>query len=114
MKSVYKEEHLFEKHRSEGKKIRKKYLNQVPVIVEKSPKLRIPCFSMSTMSFHPPVPQRVSCTRNTMKNTSFYTLPTVMKVSTVCEAASLKVRGAQDPNNPVFLLPSLWGIDGRD
>lgn len=28
-----------------------------------------------------------------MKKTSFYTLPTVMKVSTVCEAAAPKVGG---------------------
>uniref|UniRef100_A0A3B4C6B5 GABA(A) receptor-associated protein b n=1 Tax=Pygocentrus nattereri TaxID=42514 RepID=A0A3B4C6B5_PYGNA len=41
MKFVYKEEHLFEKRRSEGEKIRKKYPDRVPVIVEKAPKARI-------------------------------------------------------------------------
>ncbi|KAL1270583.1 hypothetical protein QQF64_029599 [Cirrhinus molitorella] len=37
----YKEEHPFEKRRSEGEKIRKKYPDRVPVIVEKAPKARI-------------------------------------------------------------------------
>uniref|UniRef100_A0A8C5MEE5 Gamma-aminobutyric acid receptor-associated protein-like 1 n=1 Tax=Leptobrachium leishanense TaxID=445787 RepID=A0A8C5MEE5_9ANUR len=41
MKFVYKEEHAFEKRRSEGEKIRKKYPDRVPVIVEKAPKARI-------------------------------------------------------------------------
>ncbi|XP_006903411.1 PREDICTED: uncharacterized protein LOC102849623 [Elephantulus edwardii] len=41
MKFVYKEEHPFEKRRSEGEKIRKKYPDRVPVIVEKAPKPRI-------------------------------------------------------------------------
>ncbi|KAG8507102.1 CTD nuclear envelope phosphatase 1, partial [Galemys pyrenaicus] len=41
MKFVYKEEHPFEKRRSEGEKIRKKYPDRVPVIVEKAPKARI-------------------------------------------------------------------------
>ncbi|KAL4668870.1 hypothetical protein H8959_007424 [Pygathrix nigripes] len=40
-KFVYKEEHPFEKRRSEGEKIRKKYPDRVPVIVEKAPKARI-------------------------------------------------------------------------
>ncbi|KAK3527078.1 hypothetical protein QTP86_008798 [Hemibagrus guttatus] len=38
---MYKEEHPFEKRRSEGEKIRKKYPDRVPVIVEKAPKARI-------------------------------------------------------------------------
>nr|XP_058934712.1 gamma-aminobutyric acid receptor-associated protein-like [Kogia breviceps] len=41
MKFVYKEEHPFEKRRSEGEKIRKKYLDRFPVIVEKAPKARV-------------------------------------------------------------------------
>ncbi|ELK31777.1 Gamma-aminobutyric acid receptor-associated protein [Myotis davidii] len=41
MKFVYKEEHPLEKRRSEGEKIRKKYPDRVPVIVEKAPKARI-------------------------------------------------------------------------
>ncbi|KAL4631483.1 gamma-aminobutyric acid receptor-associated protein-like [Arapaima gigas] len=41
MKFQYKEEHPFEKRRSEGEKIRKKYPDRVPVIVEKAPKARI-------------------------------------------------------------------------
>merc|ERR1712048_31112 len=41
MKWEYKEEHPFEKRRAEGEKIRKKYPDRVPVIVEKSPKARI-------------------------------------------------------------------------
>ena len=36
----YKEEHPFEKRRAEGEKIRRKYPDRVPVIVEKSPKAR--------------------------------------------------------------------------
>uniref|UniRef100_A0A8C9E4B9 GABA type A receptor-associated protein n=1 Tax=Phocoena sinus TaxID=42100 RepID=A0A8C9E4B9_PHOSS len=38
MKLVYKEEHPFETRCSEGKKIRKKYPDWVPVRVEKPPK----------------------------------------------------------------------------
>ncbi|XP_035578223.1 gamma-aminobutyric acid receptor-associated protein-like [Zalophus californianus] len=38
MKFVYKEEHPFKKRPSEGKKIRKKYPDRVPVVVEKDPK----------------------------------------------------------------------------
>nr|XP_035954915.1 gamma-aminobutyric acid receptor-associated protein-like [Halichoerus grypus] len=42
MKFVYnKEEHPFEKCRSEGENIAKKYPDRVPVIVEKAPKARI-------------------------------------------------------------------------
>merc|ERR1712088_1013047 len=41
MKWTYKEEHPFEKRRAEGEKIRRKYPNQVPVIVEKAPKARL-------------------------------------------------------------------------
>ncbi|XP_059973578.1 gamma-aminobutyric acid receptor-associated protein-like [Mesoplodon densirostris] len=41
MKFVYKEEHPFEKRRSEGEKIHKKYPDWFPVIVEKAPKARI-------------------------------------------------------------------------
>merc|ERR1711988_1877523 len=41
MKWQYKEEHPFEKRRTEGEKIRRKYPDGVPVIVEKSPKARI-------------------------------------------------------------------------
>ncbi|XP_036301168.2 gamma-aminobutyric acid receptor-associated protein-like [Pipistrellus kuhlii] len=41
MKLVYKEEHPFEKRRSEDEKNRKKYPDRVPVIVEKVPKAQI-------------------------------------------------------------------------
>uniref|UniRef100_A0A670ZQ17 GABA type A receptor associated protein like 1 n=1 Tax=Pseudonaja textilis TaxID=8673 RepID=A0A670ZQ17_PSETE len=41
MKFVYKEEHPFEKCRSEGEKIWKNYPDRVPVIVEKVPKAQI-------------------------------------------------------------------------
>ena len=41
MKFANKEEHPFEKRRSEGEKIRKKYPDRFPVIVEKAPKARI-------------------------------------------------------------------------
>merc|ERR1739848_106294 len=41
MKWQYKEEHPFEKRRAEGEKIRRKYPDRAPVIVEKSPKARI-------------------------------------------------------------------------
>jgi len=41
MKWQYKEEHPFEKRRSEGEKIRRKYPDRVPVIVERAPKARI-------------------------------------------------------------------------
>ena len=41
MKWQYKEEHPFEKRRAEGEKIRRKYPDRVPVIVEKAPKARI-------------------------------------------------------------------------
>jgi Autophagy protein Atg8 ubiquitin like len=35
------EEHPYEKRRAEGEKIRRKYPDRVPVIVEKAPKARI-------------------------------------------------------------------------
>uniref|UniRef100_A0A8C3PC63 GABA type A receptor-associated protein n=2 Tax=Testudinoidea TaxID=8486 RepID=A0A8C3PC63_CHRPI len=41
MKFLYKEEQPFERRRCEGEKIRKKYPDRVPVIVEKAPKARI-------------------------------------------------------------------------
>lgn len=41
MKFQYKEEHPFEKRKAEGEKIRRKYADRVPVIVEKAPKARI-------------------------------------------------------------------------
>lgn len=41
MRWQYKEENSFEKRRAEGEKIRKKYPDRVPVIVEKSPKARV-------------------------------------------------------------------------
>ena len=37
----FQEDHPFEKRRAEGEKIRRKYPDRVPVIVEKSPKARI-------------------------------------------------------------------------
>ena len=37
----FKEEHPYEKRRAEGEKIRRKYPDRVPVIVEKAPKARI-------------------------------------------------------------------------
>uniref|UniRef100_A0A8C5SMC4 Gamma-aminobutyric acid receptor-associated protein n=1 Tax=Laticauda laticaudata TaxID=8630 RepID=A0A8C5SMC4_LATLA len=40
MKFIYKEEHPFEKRRSEGEKIQK-YPDRVPVIIEKAPKAQI-------------------------------------------------------------------------
>ena len=47
----YKEEHPFEKRRAEGEKIRRKYPDRVPVIVEKSPKAR---YTKITMTFFAP------------------------------------------------------------
>ncbi|XP_050546795.1 gamma-aminobutyric acid receptor-associated protein [Daktulosphaira vitifoliae] len=41
MKFQYKEDNVFEKRKSEGEKIRKKYPDRVPVIVEKAPKSRV-------------------------------------------------------------------------
>uniref|UniRef100_A0A1B6H2K1 Uncharacterized protein n=1 Tax=Cuerna arida TaxID=1464854 RepID=A0A1B6H2K1_9HEMI len=41
MKFIYKEEHPFEKRKGEGEKIRRKYPDRVPVIVEKSPRSNI-------------------------------------------------------------------------
>ncbi|XP_041077233.1 gamma-aminobutyric acid receptor-associated protein-like 1 [Polyodon spathula] len=42
MKFLYKEDHPFEYRKREGEKIRKKYPDRVPVIVEKAPKARVP------------------------------------------------------------------------
>lgn len=41
MKFQYKEQHDYDKRRQEGEKIRQKYPDRVPVIVEKAPKARI-------------------------------------------------------------------------
>ncbi|KAL2733187.1 gamma-aminobutyric acid receptor-associated protein [Vespula maculifrons] len=41
MKFEYKEGHPFEKRKAEGEKIRRKYPDRVPVIVEKAPKAKI-------------------------------------------------------------------------
>lgn len=41
MRFSYKEENDFSKRKAEGEKIRKKYPDRVPVIVEKAPKARI-------------------------------------------------------------------------
>jgi GABA(A) receptor-associated protein len=41
MKWEFKEEKSFERRREEGERIRKKYPDRVPVIVEKAPKARI-------------------------------------------------------------------------
>lgn len=41
MKFLYKEEHSFEKRKAEGEKIRRKYPDRVPVIVEKAAKARL-------------------------------------------------------------------------
>jgi len=41
MKWQYKEENPFERRKQEGEKIRKKYPDRIPVIVEKAPKSRI-------------------------------------------------------------------------
>lgn len=41
MKFAYKEDHPFERRVQEGEKIRKKYPDRVPVIVEKSPKSKL-------------------------------------------------------------------------
>uniref|UniRef100_A0A8C8W2K4 Gamma-aminobutyric acid receptor-associated protein-like 1 n=1 Tax=Peromyscus maniculatus bairdii TaxID=230844 RepID=A0A8C8W2K4_PERMB len=112
MKFVYKEEHPLEKRRSEGEKIRKKYPDRVPVIEEKAPKARIG--DLNKKKYLVPsdltvVPRWVSCTRNTTKKTSFYTLPTVMKVSTVWEAAVPEVGGSILQRGwipPILLLPA--------
>lgn len=42
MKFQYKEDHPYEYRKKEGEKIRKKYPDRVPVIVEKAPKARVP------------------------------------------------------------------------
>ncbi|CAG0919608.1 unnamed protein product [Notodromas monacha] len=41
MKWQYKQQHPFEKRQQEGEKIRRKYPDRVPVIVEKAPKAHI-------------------------------------------------------------------------
>ncbi|KAI6237992.1 Autophagy related protein Atg8 [Aphelenchoides fujianensis] len=41
MKWAYKEENTFEKRRAEGEKIRRKYPDRIPVIVEKAPNSRL-------------------------------------------------------------------------
>lgn len=41
MKWAYKEENTFEKRRAEGEKIRRKYPDRIPVIVEKVPKSKL-------------------------------------------------------------------------
>lgn len=41
MKFQYKEDYPFEKRKAEGEKIRRKYPDRVPVIVEKAPKANI-------------------------------------------------------------------------
>lgn len=41
MKFHYKEGHPFEKRKAEGEKIRRKYPERVPVIVEKAPKAKM-------------------------------------------------------------------------
>nr|AMN16534.1 autophagy related protein Atg8 [Bursaphelenchus xylophilus] len=41
MKWTYKEENNFEKRRAEGEKIRRKYPDRIPVVVEKAPKSRL-------------------------------------------------------------------------
>merc|ERR1712186_59387 len=53
MKWQYKEEHPFEKRRAEGEKIRRKYPDRVPVIVEKSPKARIGDLIRKRISLRP-------------------------------------------------------------
>ncbi|MFH4978936.1 hypothetical protein AB6A40_005645 [Gnathostoma spinigerum] len=42
MKWNYKEENSFEKRRAEGEKIRKKYPDRIPVIVERAPESHLP------------------------------------------------------------------------
>lgn len=41
MKWTYKEENPFDKRRAEGEKIRRKYPDRIPVIVEKAPKAHL-------------------------------------------------------------------------
>jgi len=41
MKFQYKEDHSFERRRQDGDKVRLRYPERVPVIVEKSPKARV-------------------------------------------------------------------------
>ncbi|KAF6339364.1 GABA type A receptor associated protein like 1 [Rhinolophus ferrumequinum] len=61
MKFQYKEDHPFEYRKKEGEKIRKKYPDRVPVIVEKAPKARVPDLDK--------------------RKTTFCMWPTVMRVS---------------------------------
>merc|ERR1712029_1155240 len=63
MKWQYKEEHPFEKRRAEGEKIRRKYPDRVPVIVEKS----------------------------ITKKTSSCTLPTPMSLSMATKSSSINL-----------------------
>jgi len=42
MKWEFKEEKSFERRREEGERIRKKYPDRVPIIIDKAPKSRIP------------------------------------------------------------------------
>jgi GABA(A) receptor-associated protein len=41
MKFKYKQEHTFEKRKAEGEKIRRKYPDRIPVIVERAPKAKV-------------------------------------------------------------------------
>jgi GABA(A) receptor-associated protein len=41
MKFKYKHEHTFEKRKAEGEKIRRKYPDRIPVIVERAPKAKV-------------------------------------------------------------------------
>uniref|UniRef100_A0A8C6B213 Autophagy-related protein n=1 Tax=Monodon monoceros TaxID=40151 RepID=A0A8C6B213_MONMO len=104
MKFVYKEEDPLEKRRSEGEKIRKKYPDRLPVIVEEAPRARVG--DLDERKSCPP--GWVSYTRNTMKKTSFYMLPPVMKVSTVCAVAVPKVCvwGSHSTKREGALFPS--------
>uniref|UniRef100_A0A8C7AUQ4 Uncharacterized protein n=1 Tax=Neovison vison TaxID=452646 RepID=A0A8C7AUQ4_NEOVI len=101
------EEHPFEKRRSEGEKIRKKYPDRVPVIVEKAPKARIG--DLDKKKYLVPSDLTVGQSTTKKKKTSFCTSPTVMKVSTVCEAAAPEVGGSRStkrwPPFPDLLLP---------
>ena len=47
MKWQYKDLHAFEKRRAEADKMRNKYQDRIPVIVEKSPKARFPDLEVS-------------------------------------------------------------------
>uniref|UniRef100_A0A8C6FTJ1 Uncharacterized protein n=1 Tax=Moschus moschiferus TaxID=68415 RepID=A0A8C6FTJ1_MOSMO len=89
-KFLYKEEHLAEKRGSESETI----LGPIPVIVEKVPKTRIRYLDQKKYlgpSDLTVVPRWVIYTKNMMKKPAFCTLPTVMEVSMVREAAVPKV-----------------------